>query len=112
MDLRIQPPRHPSSAGVAGVVGLARIAEKARAWKCGKVGEYNYGDAAGLDPRVLGWLGLSQEEFGEAAYQNPNDIELRSWVLERTKKTPEEIAAFNGEMEKAGLADKEGLSWF
>ncbi len=101
-DLTSGPPRSAYCRDVAGAVGLARVAEKARAWRCGKLGEYNYGDDAGLDPRVLGWLGLSQEEFAEAAHQNPNDVELGAWVLERTKKTPEEVAAFNRQAVKAG----------
>ncbi|MSS70478.1 MAG: DUF5069 domain-containing protein [Candidatus Latescibacteria bacterium] len=106
-DLTAGPPRSPYCRDVAGIVGLARMAEKARAWKCRKLGEYNYGDDAGLDPKVLGWLGLSQEEFAEAAYQNPNDVELGAWVLERTKKTPEEIAAFNRQIVQAGPVDDE-----
>ena len=104
-DLMVGPPRSAYCRDVAGIVGLARIAEKARAWKCGRLGEYNYGDDAGLDPAVLGWLGLSQEAFGEAAYQNPNDVEMGAWVLSQTKKTPEEIAAFNRQAVQAGPKD-------
>lgn len=106
-DLMAGPPRSAYCRDVAGIAGLARMAEKARAWKCGKLGEYNYGSDAGMDPRVLAWLGLSQEAFSEAAYQNPNDIELGSWALERTKKTPEEIVAFNRQAVKAGPASDE-----
>lgn len=104
-DLTAGPPRSAYCRDVAGIVGLARIAEKARAWKCGKLGEYDYGNDAGLDPMVLGWLGLSQEEFGEAAYENPNDVELGSWVLARARKTQEEIAAFNRQTVKVGPKD-------
>ena len=94
-DLTAAPPRSAYDRAVAGIVGLARMAEKARARRSGKLGEYQYGRDSGLDQNVFEWLELSQESFEEAAYLNPNDIELGAWVLRKTKKTGEEIAAFN-----------------
>jgi hypothetical protein len=111
-DLTVGPPRSAYCRDVAGMIGVARMAEKARAWKCGRLGEFLYGDAAGMDPGILKWLGLSQEEFAEAAYRNPNDLELGAWLLERTKKTPEEIIARNREAVKSGPGTEEHRAYF
>ena len=94
-DLTAGPPRSPYCRDVAGIVALARLAEKARASRCGRLGEYKYGVDSPTDAKVLGWLGLSQDEFAEASYRNPNDKELGAWVLARIGKASEEIADFN-----------------
>ena len=69
------------------------MADKARASKAGTLGEYIYG--CPLDLRTLPFLGISKEDFADAAVQNPNDIELGDWVLKRSGKTEDEIEEFN-----------------
>lgn len=96
VDLTKQPPRSPHCQDVAGIVGVARMADKARAWKAGLLGEYKYGNDSGLDRvRTLPFLGISAEEFAEAAVNNPNDLELGEWLLKRTGKTKAEIETHN-----------------
>ncbi|MFQ6042894.1 MAG: DUF5069 domain-containing protein [Candidatus Poribacteria bacterium] len=114
MDLRRQPPRRPSNTSVAGIVGVARMTDKARASNHGTLGEYLYGEDSGLDKTVLEFLGISAKEFAEAV-EKYDDAELSAWVLERSRKTKSEIAAFNemklteepqGEAAKARLAQR------
>jgi hypothetical protein len=93
VDLSSRPPRSPYCQDVAGIVLVARMADKARASKTGTLGEYIYG--CPLDMITLPFLGISKEEFADAAVQNPNDIELGDWVLKRSGKTKEEIEEFN-----------------
>jgi hypothetical protein len=102
VDLTRRPPRTPHARQVAGVVGAARMADKARAARCGKLGEYKYGTDSGLDSRILEFLGISAGDFQEGAYANPNDIELSDWVRERCQRTPAEICAFNASRTRFG----------
>jgi hypothetical protein len=93
IDLSRRPPRSPYCKDVAGIVLVARMADKARASKAGTLGEYIYG--CPLDMRTLPFLGISKDQFADAAVQNPNDIELGDWVLKRSGKTEGEIEEFN-----------------
>jgi hypothetical protein len=108
VDVTKRPPRSPRCRDVAGMIGIARMADKARAARAEKLGEYRYGKDSGHDQRLLGFLGVSAEEFQEAAVNNPNDLELGAWVLEKSGKPPDEIAAFNRAMASRG---PEGPTW-
>ncbi|MDE0088406.1 MAG: DUF5069 domain-containing protein [Candidatus Poribacteria bacterium] len=94
MDLTRQPPRRPSNLGVAGIVGAARMTDKARAHNEETLGDFVYGDHSGLDRRILAFLGISADDFAEAADEY-DDVALSTWMLEKGKKTDEEIVAFN-----------------
>ncbi|MCZ6680077.1 MAG: DUF5069 domain-containing protein, partial [Candidatus Poribacteria bacterium] len=47
VDLTERPPRSPHCKDVAGIFGVARTADKARAARAGKLGEYRYGEDSG-----------------------------------------------------------------
>ena len=110
VDLSQRAPRSPYCRGVAGVYGVARMAEKARADKAGKLGEYVYN--CPVDQILLGFLDISAEDFREAAYENPNDLELGDWVLEHTARTVEEILAFNARIAARGPETEEARARF
>ena len=112
VDLTKRPPRSPHCKDVAGIFGIARMVDKARAARAEKLDEYRYGESSGHDLRVLGFLGVSAEEFQEAAVNNPNDLELGASVLEKSGKTPEEIAGFNRTAPNAGLETEEAKARF
>ncbi len=95
VDLAQEPPRSPYLRSVFGVAGAARMADKARAAKMDRLGDYKYGEDSGLDKAILEFLGLGADEFMEAAYANPNDVELGEWIGERVEKKPPEICSFN-----------------
>ena len=95
VDLAAGPPRSARAKDIAGICGVARMADKARAERAEKIGEYIYGDASGQDVRILTFLGISAADFQEAAVNNPNDLEIGAWVLENCAKSEGDIAAFN-----------------
>jgi hypothetical protein len=93
VDLTKRAPRSPYCRDVAGVFGAARMADKGRAHKAGSNGEYNYN--CPIDQRILDFLGISADDFQEAAYANTNDVELGDWVLATTDRTQGEISSAN-----------------
>ena len=95
VDLTAGPPRSARAKDIAGICGVARMADKGRAERAGKIGEYLYGDDSGQDVRILTFLGISAADFQEAAVKNPNDIEIGDWVLENCDKSDTEIETFN-----------------
>ncbi len=112
VDLTTQPPRSAHSKDVAGCHGVARMADKGRAARAGKIGEYTYGEDSGQDRRILEFLGVSADDFQEAAVNNPNDIEIGAWVLEQSGKGTDEIAAFNERMANWGPEDEASRAFF
>ncbi len=96
MDLNKQPPRRPTNMGMAGIAGLARMTDKARGHNDELIGEYVYGDASGLDKGVLEFLGMSADEYAEAA-DSMDDGELSELALKKSGKDASEIAAFSKE---------------
>ena len=102
VDLTERPPRSARARDVAGICGVARMADKARAERAGKIGDYKYGDISGQDVRILEFLGISANDFQEAAVNNPNDIEIGEWVLENCDKSQDEIDTFNHAMVNRG----------
>ena len=95
VDLTAAPPRSARARDIAGICGVARMADKGRAERAGKIGEYVYGDDSGQDVRILTFLGISAADFQEAAVNNPNDLEIGAWVLENCGKSQDEIETFN-----------------
>ena len=102
VDLTERPPRSARARDVAGICGVARMADKARAERAGKIGDYKYGDTSGQDVRILTFLGVSADDFQEAAVKNPNDIEIGEWVKENCDKSQNEIDTFNQAMVNRG----------
>lgn len=102
VDLTERPPRSARARDVAGICGVARMADKARAERAGKIGDYKYGDISGQDVRILEFLGISADDFQEAAVKNPNDIEIGEWVQENCDKSQDEIDTFNHAMVNRG----------
>ena len=95
VTLTERPPRSARAKDVGGICGVARMADKARAERAGKIGDYLYGEASGQDVRILTFLGITADNFQEAAVNNPNNLELGEWVLENSGKSAAEIDAFN-----------------
>ena len=95
LDLTPEPPRSPYLRSVFGVAGAARMADKARAVTCGKLGEYRYGADSSQDAAILDFLGIGEDAFRQAAYENPNDDELSEWVAERCEKSAADKSIFN-----------------
>ncbi len=95
VDLTARPPRSARAKDIGGICGVARMADKARAERAEKIGEYLYGDASGQDVRILNFLGISATDFQEAAVNNPNNLEIGAWVRENCDKSDDAIDDFN-----------------
>ena len=95
LDLTAQPPRSPYLRSVFGVAGAARMADKARAVTCGTLGEYRFGADSSQDAAILDFLGIEEDAFRQAAYENPNDDELSEWIAERCDKSAADKSVFN-----------------
>ena len=95
LDLTAQPPRSPYLRSVFGVASAARMADKARAVTCGKLGEYRYGADSSQDAAILDFLGIEEDAFRQAAYENPNDDELSECIAERCQKSAADKSVFN-----------------
>ena len=95
INLALRAPRSPFDRSVAGVFGCARMADKARADRAGTPGEYNYN--CPIDQVILEFLGISADDYQEAACANPNDLELSVLISEKTQRTVEEILTFNAQ---------------
>jgi len=102
VDLTVRPPRSARARDVSGICGIARMADKARADRAGKIGDYKYGDISGQDVRILEFLDVSADDFQDAAVSNPNDIELGEWVIENINKSEQEIFTYNKTMVNRG----------
>ena len=105
VDLCSKAPRTPYDRGVMGVYGLARMADKARAEKCGKLGEYIYN--CPIDQAAIAFLGVSADDFGTAAWENPNDLELAEWVEANSSRCSGELSGFNATISTKGPESKE-----
>lgn len=103
VDLSQRAPRSPYRREVAGIFGLARMADKARAEMAGTLGEYIYN--CPIDQAITDFAGFTAEDFREAAYQNPNDLELGDWVREHTRAHSGEISQFNHRISGKGPED-------
>lgn len=95
LDLTAQPPRSPYLRSVFGVAGAARMADKARAVTGGQLGEYRFGADSSQDAAILDFLGLAEDVFRQAAYENPNDHELSEWIADRCEKSAADKSVFN-----------------
>ena len=103
VDLQALPPRSPYNREVAGMFGVARMADKARATKCGKNGDYKYGQSSAFDQYFLQVLGLDQDQFQQFACANLNDKELSGKVLSKTSIDDQKIAVCNQQARTFGL---------
>ena len=97
MDLTIQPPRRASNTALCGIVALARMTDKARGHVEETIGDYIFGEASGLDKKVLTFLNMSQDDFADAAAQY-TDEELCEWVQKSTDITEADIQNFNTDL--------------
>ena len=112
-DLAARPPRSGYVRSVLGLVAAARMADKARAHRAGRMGDYRYGDDSFFDRTLLEFLGLSAADFEEGAWRNPNDTELGEWILERVEAPePGEVSALNARLTRHGEAHPEWAERF
>ncbi len=106
-DLTARPPRTAFLRSVVGIVGAARMGDKARGKRAGKLGDYKYGTDSYVDRTILKFLGISEDDFEEAAWKNPNDVELGEWIRAKATFTSGGVSVLNGKLTPRGLATPE-----
>lgn len=109
-DLTVRAPRTPYSRNIADLYAVARLADKARADKAGKLNDYIYN--CPIDQAVLAFTNLSADAFQDAAYHNPNDLELTDWMLKNTTCNQAEISTFNAQIAQRGPETDEQKEFF
>ena len=105
VDLKARAPRTPFCRDVFGVYGLARMADKARADSCGKLGEYIYN--CPIDQAITEFLGISAASLARASCEHLNDLELGEWVGANTSKRSGEVPSFNALISGKGPESQE-----
>ncbi len=111
-DLTARPPRTAFLRSVVGIVGAARMGDKARGKRAGKLGDYRYGNDSYVDRTILEFLGISEDDFEEAAWKNPNDVELGEWIRAKATFTSGGVSVLNGKLTPRGLATLEVAETF
>ena len=95
------------------------MADKARASRCEKNGDYKYGQYSPFDVYLLELLDIEDEKFQQTAIDNPNDLELGEWILLNTAADSDRISTWNHQALHFGLQpaiestpDKSYLDYF
>jgi hypothetical protein len=110
-DLTKEPPRSPRKH-LGGFAILARSLDKGRAFLAGKNGEYHFD--CPLDNMLFGFKGVKGDQIKEQLQRGDSDDQIAAWLNSNgAKKTAEEIAAWDGEVEKASpYGNPEKRAWF
>src|SRR5512134_2473813 len=110
MDLRTQFPRS-MRVMVAGYVHLGRMIDKCRAVLSGTEGEYIY--PCPMDERLMGFAGITSEQFTAAVKANPTDEDVVAWFRQAAKPhPPEHLEAWNRELLARGPSSPESAERF
>lgn len=94
MDLTVEKPRSAKDK-LIGLVSLKRVIDKAKAYNEGHLGEYDYD--CPHDKPLFEFLGTNGQEFAQKVKELGSDDAIAEWVKTNflSKKSPEEIEAFN-----------------
>lgn len=110
MDLRHNFPRSPRET-LAGYVHLPRMLDKCRATLAGTQGEYIY--PCPMDQRLLGFAGLTAEQFTSAVRSAKDDAALAEWFTKSAKPhSPAEIERWNQQFLERGPDTDEKKAYF
>lgn len=94
-------PRYSGTERLAGCIWLPRLIDKAREFAASGVapgemlGSYMYGDSDYMDAKLLGFLRLNDAQIAEILRTEPDDERAAERIVERSGRTPDEIARFN-----------------
>ena len=96
---------------VAGYVHLGRMIDKCRAVLSGTEGEYIY--PCPMDERLMGFAGITSEQFTAAVKANPTDEDVVAWFRQAAKPhPPEHLEAWNRELLARGPSSPESAERF
>ncbi len=108
-DLTQFPPRSPR-VRLGGYAQLPRLIDKARAFAPGKAGEYHY--HCPLDRFFFDFSGIGHKALLEQVKKGSSDTKIAEWVEKKSKRTPQEIAAWTAWIEARSAGGADGHEWF
>ena len=110
MDLRSSFPRS-MRVKMAGYVHLARMIDKCRAVLAGTEGEYIY--PCPMDDRLMGFVGITANQFTAAVKADPSDDTVAKWFTQKAKAhPPTEFEAWNRMMLSRGPSTPKKQKYF
>lgn len=112
MDLTKTYPRSVRDR-FGGIVQIGRTSDKARAYKAGALGEYDYN--CGMDRAVFEFLGIDDHEAFADRAASTSDTELEQWLKDTyvSKKSKADIDRWNREwLEYAPQPGSSGEKYF
>jgi hypothetical protein len=110
-DLTKEAPRSPRT-NVGGYVILGRTLDKGRADVAGTIGDYHFD--CPLDNMLFGFKGVKGPDVKKLLETGQSDQDVAAWIdAHGEKKSPEEIKAWNTQMESNRPYDNpEKKEWF
>jgi hypothetical protein len=108
-DLTQFPPRSPR-VRLGGYAHLARLIDKARAFAAGKAGDYSYN--CPLDRFFFDFSGIDHKALLAQVKKGVSDTTIAEWVGKKSKRTPQEIAAWTAWLETRSPGGADGHEWF
>ena len=107
-DLTQHPPRS-LRVRIGGYAHLARLLDKARAVIADKAGDFHYN--CPLDKLFFTFTGITEDVMLAEIKTGKTDLQILTWVNERSKRAPHEVIAWSAWLEQVGPGSAEGHQW-
>jgi len=107
-NLTEHPPRS-LRVRIGGYAHLARLLDKARAVIAGKAGDFHYN--CPIDKLFFTFTGITEDVMLAEIKTGKTDLQILTWVNERSKRAPHEVIAWSAWLEQVGPGSAEGHEW-
>ncbi len=107
-NLTEHPPRS-LRVRIGGYAHLARLLDKARAVIAGKAGDFHYN--CPIDKLFFTFTGITEDVMLAEIKTGKTDLQILTWVNERSKRAPHEVIAWSAWLEQVGPGSAEGHQW-
>ena len=107
-NLTEHPPRS-LRVRIGGSAHLARLLDKARAVIAGKAGDFHYN--CPIDKLFFTFTGITEDVMLAEIKTGKTDLQILTWVNERSKRAPHEVIAWSAWLEQVGPGSAEGHEW-
>ncbi len=107
-NLTEHPPRS-LRVRIGGYAHLARLLDKARAVIAGTAGDFHYN--CPIDKLFFTFTGITEDVMLAEIKTGKTDLQILTWVNERSKRAPHEVIAWSAWLEQVGPGSAEGHQW-
>ena len=107
-NLTEHPPRS-LRVRIGGYAHLARLLDKARAVIAGTAGDFHYN--CPIDKLFFTFTGITEDVMLAEIKTGKTDLQILTWVNERSKRAPHEVIAWSAWLEQVGPGSAEGHEW-